>query len=773
MVGVLAPGVALVRACRPRTVALVEDLSWGAAAGLLVALAGWLADRLLPWPPGPLVWGLLVVAVLLLPPRVPQAGARRADPGVGSLVGPPPDRSAAGGPGVDVLDRPRRAAPAARARRHDVHPRLLFQQAMTGELAHALRPTYPMVAGEPLSYHWFVYAIQAHLLGERGLPTADVVLRLVPSALLPALLALGATVARRLSGRVAAGPVAALLLAVVGSSLPTRWVVPNGIPTRWNADGGSLEALTVYWQDSPPQALAWVAGVAGLGLTVAVIRRASDDAAMPVRLLAPFLVLCAGARSSQLPVLLGGVAVALVAMAWQRQWARARRAGVVLVLGVAVGVGAVATLYAAGGYGLVVRPGGRLALVLGQLMPGLLRRTAPGVLAPLEAPGVALLAAAVVYLLPLVPRLVGLPLALWHRPRDPAGWVALGTLATGAAATFTFLHPASSEVSFLVSAYPLALVGSAAGLVVGLEGAWRAAVGRRRRAGPVLALAAVAGLGWAHIVATSYPLASPLARWRQELGRAPDAGDVGVAGQVQAWLAPQVLLWGGVAVILLISALVLVAAPRVLRRRPLPPAALPAVFVLVVLGTGLQGTWLHVHRGDGVGERQAADALTAQDVRDGVAVVTPELVAAGDWLRRHSAPADVVATNRYCTDPRDDAQDTARSCTALDFSVAALTGRRTDVAGWAYSASALAGAWRSPVASPAHRSVIRHVCRRSRRRSRTRRPRCWPTCTPTGACGGCSRTCGWGGWTGSSWTGSPSAASADGTCSSTSCRPPV
>ncbi len=331
-------------------------------------------------------------------------------------------------------------------------------------------------------------------------------------------------------------------------------------------------------------------------------------------------------------------------------------------------------------------------------MPGLLRRTAPGVLAPLEAPGVALLAAAVVYLLPLVPRLVGLPLALWHRPRDPAGWVALGTLATGAAATFTFLHPASSEVSFLVSAYPLALVGSAAGLVVGLEGAWRAAVGRRRRAGPVLALAAVAGLGWAHIVATSYPLASPVARWRQELGRAPDAGDVGVAGQVQAWLAPQVLLWGGVAVILLISALVLVAAPRVLRRRPLPPAALPAVFVLVVLGTGLQGTWLHVHRGDGVGERQAADALTAQDVRDGVAVVTPELVAAGDWLRRHSAPADVVATNRYCTDPRDDAQDTARSCTALDFSVAALTGRRTDVAGWAYSASALAGAWRSPVA---------------------------------------------------------------------------
>ena len=478
-------------------------------------------------------------------------------------------------------------------------PDMLFQQAMTGELAHALRPTYPMVAGEPLSYHWFVYAIQAHLLGEPGLPTADVVLRLVPSALLPALLALGATVARRLSGRVAAGPVAALLLAVVGSSLPTRWVVPNGIPTRWNADGGSLEALTVYWQDSPPQALAWVAGVAGLGLTVAVIRRASDDAAMPVRLLAPFLVLCVGARSSQLPVLLGGVGVALVAMAWQRQWARARRAGVVLVLGVAVGVGAAATLYAAGGYGLVVRPGGRLALVLGQLMPGLLRRTAPGVLAPLEAPGVALLAAAVVYLLPLVPRLVGLPLALWHRPRDPAGWVALGTLATGAAATFTFLHPASSEVSFLVSAYPLALVGSAAGLVVGLEGAWRAAVGRRRRAGPVLALAAVAGLGWAHIVATSYPLASPLARWRQELGRAPDAGDVGVAGQVQAWLAPQVLLWGGVAVILLISALVLVAAPRVLRRRPLPPAALPAVLVLVVLGTGLQGTWLHVHRGDG------------------------------------------------------------------------------------------------------------------------------------------------------------------------------
>ena len=137
-----------------------------------------------------------------------------------------------------------------------------------------------------------------------------------------------------------------------------------------------------------------------------------------------------------------------------------------------------------------------------------------------------------------MPRLVGLPLALWRRPRDPAGWVALGSLATGAAATFTFLHPASSEVSFLVSAYPLALVGSAAGLVVGLEGAWRAAVGRRRRAGPVLALAAVAGLGWAHIVAASNPLASPVARWRQQPGRAPDAGDVGVGGEVQAGWDP-------------------------------------------------------------------------------------------------------------------------------------------------------------------------------------------------------------------------------------------
>jgi len=82
VLGVLLPGVALVRAVRPGGAALIEDIGWGVPAGFLVALAGWAVGVVLPWAP-PWLLGPLVVLGLL---AVPGARARlpaRPEPGWG------------------------------------------------------------------------------------------------------------------------------------------------------------------------------------------------------------------------------------------------------------------------------------------------------------------------------------------------------------------------------------------------------------------------------------------------------------------------------------------------------------------------------------------------------------------------------------------------------------------------------------------------------------------------------------------------------------------
>ncbi len=568
---------------------------------------------------------------------------------------------------------------------------------MTGELQHTVVPTYPMVSGEPLSYHWFIYAVQAHLIAAPGVDQMDTVLRMMPALLVPMLISLAAVVGRQLAGRVAAGVLAAALLGVVGNSLATRWVVPTGIPTRWNADGGSWDGLTVYWQDSPPQALGWVAGVAVLGLAVAFVRRAPQDRVAPTWLLVPFLVFAAGAKSSELPVLAAGVALAVLVALVLRDWVQARRAGIVLLAAVGVFGVALLTIYAAGSYGLILQPWGRLAVVVSELTVGVttVRNAATG--ARLSAPTSALVVAGIVYLLPSLPRVLGLVLLARVRKAEPALWIPLGTLLGGLVATLMLRHPSDAEVFFLVSAYPVAVVGSAAGFAVGLEPAWRR-LSAWSRAAPWSVPAAGAAVGFAVAAGVAYrqPLDSPRPGW---LAAAQIGGVVPVSEgeQLWTWLRPHVLLWSGVAVAGVLAALVTVGVRRVRRRgeRPVPWSVVGLGLVAAVLGTGCFGTWLHLQSG-GVADRKGALAWSAAGERAGALVVTPELIRAGALVRRSSAPDDVVATNRYCL-TASPTRVPRPGCVAEDFTVSAFTGRRVDVSGWAYAIQALKGAWTSHV----------------------------------------------------------------------------
>ncbi len=698
LVGLLLPGFALVRAVRPGPAALVVDLSWGAAAGLVVVLVGWLVDRLLPWSPGSLVWGLAVTAALLAVPVTRRRVLARPAPGWGVLA-------TVGLAGCHLValawmlstalrGLPPRPGPSGYSYIHDV----VYQLAMTGELEHAVVPTYPMVAGEPLSYHWFIYALQAHLIDAPGVDRIDTVFRLMPVLLVPVLVSLAAVVARQLAARVAAGVLAAGLIAVVGNSLPTRWVVPNGVPTRWNADGGSLETLTLYWQDSPPQALGWVAGVACLGLAVAFIRRAPEDRTAPAWLLVPMMVLAVGAKSSQLPVFGAGLALALVVALVIRDRAQARRAGFVLLGAMVIFGVALKTIYSAGQYGLIVRPFGRLTVVASELTVGLVEPGRGASRAAIQTSTTAMVVAGVLYLLPIVPRLVGLGLLAKARGAEPALWIPLGTLLAGLAGTLLLRHPSDAEVFFLVSAYPVALVGSAAGLVLGLEPGWRRLMTwSRPGAAGLLAAGVAVGFIAAAVVAYRQPLPSPRPGWVRTLkGARGGALPASISGSTQlwTWLRPHVQLWAAIAT----AALLLGAVTAVLRRvrrstgRRMPWSVVSVALVAAVLGTGCFGTWLHVHRGDGVSDRQAALSYSAAAVSEGDLVTTTDLIRAGDLVRRSGRPTDVVATNRSCL-VGFERPLAPRGCLAEDFTVSAFTGRRVDVSGWGYAGAALKDAW--------------------------------------------------------------------------------
>jgi hypothetical protein len=64
-------------------------------------------------------------------------------------------------------------------------------------------------------------------------------------------------------------------------------------------------------------------------------------------------------------------------------------------------------------------------------------------------------------------------------------------------------------------------------------------------------------------------------------------------------------------------------------------------------------------------------------------VVTSAESGAAQWLRAHSRPTDVVATNVHCL-----ARKTVEHCDARAFWVGALTERQVYIGGWAYTSAA-------------------------------------------------------------------------------------
>ena len=693
--GVLGPGFVVVRLSRRSSAPLIEDVSWAGAAGSLVALCGWFLDRVLPLSPGPLVVGPLVVVLGLAFP----AGRRRvlARPAVGWGTGP---ALALGG--VVLVAIAWMTATGLRAYptdpgRHGTayYPDIMYQLDLVGELRRSLVPSYPPVAGTSLSYHWFLYAITSHLLTHTGVNAFDSTLRLGPATLVPAILMMAAVVARRLSGYVWAGPVAAVLLGVVSISEASRWT----------EEDGSLAILPRIWRASPPQTMGWLASLAAAGTLFAFLRGAPRDRAVPVALLIPFLILCAGSKSSELPVLIAGVALAAVAQAVRRDWPLLRRCLAALVLMLAVFEAANLTIYGSSSYGVRVQLLGVARAQVGSMFPGLEKRTSANSLVGVHAPLMALATTSALFVLPLLPRLLGLFFQVRYRPWDSAGWVCLGTAAAGLGLSFLLRHPAGSEVYFMLSAYPIGVVGAAGGLVL--------AARRVRRSLPSAAAARRFGW-WLGALLLVGAVSAAAVAWTQPRY---DPGQRSAAAAVHTSLGRLTWMWWRPTVTLLvILGLLTVIADHVLgrRRRQVGPTGergpaaptdrrdgrprapltwLSAISLL--LGPGLFATTLYFGGTDTPPAGSVA-AVHPTVKRVGPPSLLPTMrdaFAAGHWVDEHANIDDVVATNMYCRYTRESRIHDGRPCDARDFTASALTRRRTLVGGWAYADRVVASAW--------------------------------------------------------------------------------
>ncbi|MFF5172523.1 hypothetical protein ACFY3U_07805 [Micromonospora sp. NPDC000089] len=642
------PGALVHRALRGSRGNLQEDLGYGAATGLLLELAAWCAATATGQQASLRWWPVPVVLLFLAVPRLRRhwrMGTSRPLPVGWDLAMAALSIVVICWAATQWRDLP--LPPVEFIYYQD----LLYHLGFVHELTRTMPFELPQVAGEPLRYHYLSDAHMASASLITGSQPAIVLLRLwlVPVAVTAMVVTAG--LARDLSGSWWAGPVAAAG-GYVGVSITL------GTPTIAT---GTMPLSLI----SPSQTymLPLLALLAGLCMEVVRGRPLGPGWA-----LTPALGLaCAGAKSSSLPPLIAGLALAVLVAG-----GRARRVPWAALSLLAVLVGAMAVgyrLFAGGGAG-----------VLSPQVFGLLRflapysttigagsdRTAGGLLPPgLAEAGVAgwlfCFAVLVWWVVMQAPRFVGLLMLARRGERsgagDPAAWLIAGATVAGTGATWSFFHPSVSQIYFYTAVIPFGALLTA-WLLAAMRPPW-----------PVLAVAAALGV----IAQLTLPASTP---------PGPDRA---------AWL------WGladpvarVIGLCLLAALLSAVLAHLVSRRRVRgegESSTTGARRPRAMLVAGMTAALLAASVAEGVAgpTRMLLGGPAAPPEAGHPLAVTEDEMRAALWLDATAGPDDVVATNVHCRPAQ-----TRPHCDARAFWVTGLGGRRALVESWGYTDEALA-----------------------------------------------------------------------------------
>lgn len=488
---------------------------------------------------------------------------------------------------------------------------LPYHLALAAELKHHVPPQVPYVAGEPLRYHWFVYAQLASMNWQSGIPLELLLVRLLPLLLAVLPVAGIASLSTRLSGRPAAGPVAAWLLVLVSSLDVYGWNGAGGVAVPNQFSTGVLIL-------SPTHAFGVPILLATVWVAASLLRGTASRGSWV--LLGVGLAGLAGAKVTFVPLLLAGALLALLVSRSRRAFAIV--GGCVVVAGLSY-----VLLYSGGAAGT----GLDLAGTVRMLGP---RLGLPHVLA---GDRVAVVSSTVTFAVSWGAAAVGM-LGLFRYRRDPAVALLAGFVLAGLGTTFVYSQFSGSQLYFARAAFPIAICGSAWGLS---RITFRWAV-----------VAVLAGVGTAVVVIG--------------LTRHRPSEDV-VWDTTWPWLA--VLL---VAVVLgLVTSRIAVAALVVLAAScvsvPVTVASFPA-------------------------SHACPDGPERRVCRPRQVPVDGDLAAR--FVRSHSSPGDVIATNAHCVPGTD--------CDTRAFWLAGYAERRVLLEGWAYTnhANSYADQGASPIRSP-------------------------------------------------------------------------
>jgi hypothetical protein len=595
---VTAPGTLLWRLVR-RAGPLPVDLAAGAAVGYAIETLTYILGRWLGFPLLPLVPLLGIVAGCALlrrsalrGPTAPD-GAARMPVGVGWAL-----------TGVWLalllwsvkyvrytgLRWPSYGAPDTD---------LPFHLGLLGEAKHHMPLTTPWVSGEPVLYHWFVYADLASAGWITGIEPFLLLTRLAPLPFLAGFVVLGAALAHRLTGRWWTGPAAVVATFFLIAPNPYGWGLWSPLAEFGFSpyEDGSLLRLVLWTSPTQTFGTLLFAPLVWVTLDLVEQERTAPRAAWPL-----FGLLCVavmGAKATYLPLLL----VALLVTA------AVRRSRAALL---AAGFTALCVGFAA----LVLFGGSGAAQGLGLAPLDTVRTSA----APLT---VGLNTVTGVRLLVLTAVLLFCWACLWGFAAVRPHPLLAGLGLAGGAAVLLFSQSGGSQGFFLQSARPY------------------------------LAIAAVAAVRFTHRTLAVVALVAGFAVVR--VVRAVTGGPPPVGVVALVW--PYALL----------AVMVLVVGVVFLRR--------PGVVAAFAAGLCLFGTYARY------------SSLVSQAHREGwheVAAAKPFITRgtpqAGRWLRDHSSPNDLVATNAHCVPQNDHTR-----CYNVHFAVAAYTERRVLVEGWGFT----------------------------------------------------------------------------------------
>ncbi|WP_156056348.1 hypothetical protein [Streptosporangium roseum] len=620
--GLMLPGLLLIRALYGGRWTLTEELALGLVLGYAIEVLTYIAARAAGMPLLVIAWPIITYAVFAAVPRLRQhwKGAPRPTAPIwwswslalvtAYLV----VWSAARFFKLHALTWPALGS---------VSLDMPFHLALIGELKHHMPPTVPMVAGEPLFYHWFVYAHFAAASWITGVEPLVLLFRLV---MLPMMVAF--TVLIGMIGRRVVGSWAAALLAMAGALFLEGPNLYSGMEV-----GVFTWRPTQTWQ-SPTQAFGALLFAPVVLLLVDLLDRRRST---PGRwlLLGVFLVAVMGAKATYLPLVAAGlVAIAVVEAVRRRRIPRHALAS----LGITAACFAYAqfVLFGQARLGMSAEPLAMMRSVWGELT---------GLGEQVEPPLASALAVTLLYLMSWVIGWCGIG-GLLSRPRllmRPAVMLMLGIGAAGIGATLFFGHPHHAERYFSVASYPYLGIVAVYGLFVIL----------RRARVPVRATVCAAG---AAIVVTC--LTRTVFGVRVPLSPGQD----------------EFLLYRPYIVLTVLALLATGVFFSVSRRRPvvagaltismIAAAGLPAAFALRVLPAGIPAP-----AGGGTATAPVAEAQ----------MIPRNALTAGRWLRAHSDPDDLVATNTHCR------WGFENPCDSREFWGAALTERRVLVEGWAFT----------------------------------------------------------------------------------------